>query len=211
MRYSPVELRHVKVGRGLAGYRRREVDELLDDVATSFEEVWAERGELADRLEDVEKALDGVKQRETLLASTLVVAEKAAAEAVESAKREAEVIVAEAHHEARSITRAAQAERDRLFAEVRRIETLMRAALGIVEEAHGAPRASGDDAGDERSWPRREDTREFEALPAPDEVPENDQEPDPLPPAAALPDTRYVPEGADDDDAPEEGRDVAWG
>jgi cell division initiation protein len=211
MRYTPVELRHVKVGRGLAGYRRREVDELLDDVATSFEEVWAERGELADRLEDVEKALDGVKQRETLLASTLVVAEKAAAEAVESAKREAEVIVAEAHQEGRSITRAAQAERDRLFAEVRRVETLMRAALGIVEEAYGGPRASGDDADDERSWPRREDTREFEAVPVPEERPADGEERDPLPPAAALPDAREAPEDDADDGGPGEERDVAWG
>jgi len=32
------------------------------------------------------------------------------------------------------VTRAAHAERERLFAEVRRVETLLRAALGMVEE-----------------------------------------------------------------------------
>ena len=135
MRYTPVELRHVRLDRALfGGYKRAEADALLSDVADSFEDVWRERGELADRLEDVERHLDEVKQRETLLASTLIAAERTAAEAVESAKREAEVIVAEAHHESRSITRSAQSERDRLFAEARRVETLLRAALGIVGE-----------------------------------------------------------------------------
>ena len=55
------------------------------------------------------------------------------------------MIVAEAHQESRSITRAAQSERERLFAESRRVETLLRAALGIVEETQhdAAPRDEG--------------------------------------------------------------------
>src|SRR5258708_1200004 len=140
MRYTPVELRHVRFGRSLfGGYKRTEADVLLSDVADSFEDVWRERGELADRLEDVERHLDEVKQRETLLASTLIAAERTAAEAVESAKREAEVIVAEAHQESRSITRAAQSERERLFAESRRVETLLPPAPGHLRETHHRP------------------------------------------------------------------------
>jgi cell division initiation protein len=157
MRYSPVELRHVSLKRGLFGYRRSDVDELIADAATSFEEVWAERGEFADELEDLHSTLAEVKQRETLLATTLVAAEKAAAEAVEAAKRQAEVIIAEAHGEGRSITRAALAERDRLFAETRRIEALLRAALGIVVESR-----EGDDEAE--SWPRHENTSEFQLV-----------------------------------------------
>ncbi len=105
MRYTPVELRHVRIGRSLFGYSRDETKRLLDDVADSFEEVWSERGELADKLEDTEKQLADFKEREVLLANTLISAEKAAAEAKELARREAELIVSEAHHEARSITR----------------------------------------------------------------------------------------------------------
>src|SRR5436305_9597474 len=165
MRYTPVELRHVKIGRSvLGGYKRHETDKLIDDVADSFAAVWSERGELADKLEDVERILADVKQRESLLASTLVAAEKASAEVREAAKREAELIVAEAHHEARSVTRAAQAERERLFAEVRRVATLLRAAAGMVEETNlpaAPPEAS-------QQWPRREDTREFQAVSLPE-------------------------------------------
>src|SRR5215212_2396279 len=111
MRYTPVELRHVKLGRAWRGYARLETDKLLEDVADSFEDVWRERGELADKLHEVQKTLDEVK------------------------RREADLIVAEAHGEARSVTRAAQAERERLFAEARRVETLLRSALGMVEES----------------------------------------------------------------------------
>src|SRR3954447_13593817 len=157
MRYTPVELRHVKIGRSFfRGYRRDETDKLLEDVATSFAAVWSERGELTDKLEDVERVLADVKQRESLLASTLVAAEKASAEVREAAKHEAELIVAEAHHEARAVTRAAHGERERLFADVRRIQTLLQAALGLVEEtSRDLPAAS---PGSEQ-WPRREDTR----------------------------------------------------
>lgn len=160
MRYSPVELRHVTLKQSLFGYRRSDVDTLIADTASSFEEVWAERGEFADELEDLHASLAEVKQRETLLATTLVAAEKAAAEAVESAKRQAEVIIAEAHQEGRSIMRAALAERDRLFAESRRVEVLLRAALGIVVESR-----EGDDGDAEpESWPRHEDTSEFQLV-----------------------------------------------
>ena len=81
MRYTPVELRHVRPKKTLFGYKRDEVDKLLVDVADSFEDVWRERGELVDKLQDVEKVLADVKAREALLASTLVLALPSAARA----------------------------------------------------------------------------------------------------------------------------------
>ena len=166
MRYTPVELRHVRLGRSLFGYRRRDVDSLLEDVADSYEEVWRERGELTDRLEETDKQLAEFKDREQLLASTLVSAEKAAADAKDAARREAELILAEANGEARSIVRTAQGEKERLFGEARRVEALLRAALGMVEETKGEPQAvePGEASG---SWPVHEDTSEFEAILSP--------------------------------------------
>ena len=139
---------------------------MLEDVADSFEEVWSERGELVDKLEETEKQLAEFKEREVLLANTLISAEKAAADAKELARREAELILSEAHQEARSITRTALGQREHLFAEARRVETLLRAALGMVEES------STEQAAERRRlrrrrraeehWPKREDTREFQ-------------------------------------------------
>jgi cell division initiation protein len=202
MRYTPVELRHVKIGRStFGGYRKLETEKLIEDIADSFEEVWRDRGELTDKLEDVEKVLAEVKQRESLLASTLVAAEKASTEIREAAKREAELIIAEAHQEARSVTRGAQSERERLFTEVRRVETLLRAALGMVEETKNelpaSPAAPPAELQQEH-WPKRQDTREFQAVPTPQPV---DQPK--LPPVQSVPD--------EPDDGPSMARDFAWG
>jgi cell division initiation protein len=136
MPYSPVELRHVRLGRSLFGYKRDATERLLDEVAASFEDVWRERGELTDQVDELAKQLEDIRGREHLLAATLVAAEKSAADSRDAAKRQAELILAEAHQEARSIMRGAQGQRERLFAEARRVETLLRGALGIVEESH---------------------------------------------------------------------------
>jgi hypothetical protein len=138
MSYTPVELRHVKVGRTLFGYNRATVEQLIEEVAQSFEATWRERGELADQVESLEKQITELRSREHLLTQTLIAAEQAASDVRERARREAEAIVSEAHNEARSIGRAAHRERERLFLESKRIQGMLRAALGIVESETAA-------------------------------------------------------------------------
>ena len=142
MGMTPVEIRHVPIRRGLWGYRRAAVEHLLDDVAESFEEVWRERADFADRIEHLENELQRHRELETLLRKTLVSAEAAAQEQREGARRDAERIVAEAHAEARRITFAATAERERLENDIRRLRELLRSALASVEEIDGADEAA---------------------------------------------------------------------
>jgi cell division initiation protein len=134
MTYTPVEIRHVKLRRGLFGYRRRAVDELLEDVAASYEDVWRERADHADRVEMLEGELTRYRELEALLRTTLVSAERSAHELRDQAKRETESIVSEAHAEARAITRDARAEREQLALEARRVRLLLQAALDAVSE-----------------------------------------------------------------------------
>ena len=54
MALSPVEIRHVRLGRGFLGYRRSATDRLLEEIVDSFEEVWRERAELQDVNERLE-------------------------------------------------------------------------------------------------------------------------------------------------------------
>ena len=51
MALTPVEIRHIKPSRSLLGYNRKIVDELLEDIVESFEQVWRERADLADKVE----------------------------------------------------------------------------------------------------------------------------------------------------------------
>lgn len=135
MAFTPVEIRHVQLGRGFRGYKRATVDRLLEDVAESFEDVWRQRADLADKVEQLELDLTRHKELEGLLRTTLVSAESSAQQLREQARKEAETIVAEAHAEARAVARRASAEKERLESELRRIKALLRGALDSLDEA----------------------------------------------------------------------------
>jgi cell division initiation protein len=128
MALTPVEIRHIKPSRSLLGYNRKVVDELLEDVVESFEQVWRERADLADKVERLEADLVRYRELETLLRTTLVSAERASQELREQARREASVMLEEAHSEARGIRREALADRERMR---------MDAALSTLELENG--------------------------------------------------------------------------
>ena len=151
MALTPVEIRHLKLGRGVLGYKRDGVDRILVEVADSFEDVWRQRADMADRIEQLEADLTRHKELEGLLRTTLVSAESSARQMREQAREEGDAIVAEAHAEARAIARRAAAEKERLESELRRIKSLLRSALDSLDEAaedHREP--VGDQTGEIR-------------------------------------------------------------
>jgi cell division initiation protein len=135
MALAPVELPHVQLHRALLGYRASSVNRLLEEVKESFEEVWREREELRDRVEELEAAIAQHREVEGLLRETLLQAERTAHEVKGQAQSEAEQIVKDAHTEARSITQEALAERERLTADAARVRAVLESALAIVDEA----------------------------------------------------------------------------
>ena len=114
--------------------RRADVHREIEEVADSFEAVWRERAELNERVHILETEVARHVELETLLRSTLVSAERAAHDMKDQARREAEVTVAEASAEGRKLVRDAIAEKERLLAESRRVETILRAALEVISE-----------------------------------------------------------------------------
>lgn len=149
MPLNPVEIRNVKLRRAfMGGYRRSSVDELLNEVADSFEEVWRERAALSGRLHELEAEAAKHHELEALLRSTLMSAERAAHDMKEQAYRESDLIVREAHAESRRVTREAVAQKRRLEDDLVKIRALLRTALDVVTE-----------------WPGEQD-KEREASPA---------------------------------------------
>jgi cell division initiation protein len=143
MPLTPVEIRHLELRRTfLRGYRRSDVDRLHTDIADSFEQVWRERADLSDRLDELETEASKHRELEALLRSTLVSAERAAHEMRDQARRESDLIVQEAHAEGRRITREVAAEKQRLEEDLRKIRALLRTALesldGDVQEGKQA-------------------------------------------------------------------------
>ena len=136
MAIAPVEIRHVQLkGSIFGGYRKKRVNEFLEEVADSFEEVWREREDLRDKVHQLETELRRHRELESLLRETLVTAEKSVIELKDQARSEAELVVREAHTAARSITQDALVERERLMGEAVRVRALLQAALSSVEES----------------------------------------------------------------------------
>jgi cell division initiation protein len=160
MALTPVEIRHLKPPRtALRGYRVPATDSLLEEIAASFEDVWRERADLADKVEQLESDLVRFRELETLLRTTLVSAEQASAQLRDQARREAELILSEAHAEARETQRSAIAENERLARESRRLRSQLIDALSALDEAESAdaaeeaePAEQDADAEAERSW-----------------------------------------------------------
>jgi cell division initiation protein len=160
MALTPVEIRHLKPPRATwRGYRTTQTDRLLEEIAASFEDVWRERADLADKVEQLEADLVRFRELESLLRTTLVSAEQASAQMRDQARREAELILDQAHSEVREIQRRGIAENERLSHESRRLRAQLVEALAALgepepapEEKQNPPAEQEPEATEERSW-----------------------------------------------------------
>jgi cell division initiation protein len=164
MALTPVEIRHLTPPRTVfRGYKAGPTERLLEEIAASFEDVWRERADLADKVEQLEADLVRFRELESLLRTTLVSAEQASAQMRDQGRREAELILNEAHAEARDVQRRAIAENERLSHESRRLRAQLIDALSALDEPAAAaaveqgpepetPAEREADAEAERSW-----------------------------------------------------------
>jgi cell division initiation protein len=164
MALTPVEIRHLMPPRTkLRGYRVAATDRLFEEIASSFEDVWRERADLADKVEQLETDLVRFRELESLLRTTLVSAEQASAQMRDQARREAELILNQAHAEAREVQRRAHAENERLEHESRKLRAQLQEALTALggpeqsavtasEEEPASSAAGDEDTPEERSW-----------------------------------------------------------
>jgi cell division initiation protein len=128
-------------------------DRLFEEIAVAFEDVWRERADLADKVEQLEIDLVRFRELETLLRTTLVSAERAATEVKDQARREADLILTEARAEVRAIQRNAIAENEQLIVESRRLRAMLRAALETIEDVDDAEDAPSEKDDGQNTWP----------------------------------------------------------
>ena len=157
---TPVEIQHqtLKPGRG---YERDDVDNLLEHVTSSYEEVWLQRDDLRSRVAELEEELGSFRESERYLRDTLITAQRTADQLRSEAQRESDEVRAEAQREAERVRgealadlREAKAEAERelegLRAQIEQFRTFERdvrtnlraflqAAFRQTEEA-GAPK-----------------------------------------------------------------------
>ena len=135
MTLTPVEIRHVKPSKTfIGGYDRDAIDSLLDEIVASFEDVWRERADLADKVEQLQSELGRFRELETVLRTTLVSAEQAAETLKDQARREAELIVTEAQAAARELQRRAMIDNERVVTATRRLRVQLAEAAAVLGE-----------------------------------------------------------------------------
>ena len=127
MRMTATDIRQQQFAvRLFRGFDPQEVDAFLEEMADDFEELIRENSLLKEQLATVEEKSRGVEGREKTLQETLVTTQKIAEEFKENARREAELVIREAHLRAEKFMQDAREEHTRLTAEVSGLRRLRR-------------------------------------------------------------------------------------
>jgi cell division initiation protein len=82
------------------GYNQEEVDDFLDKIAETLDQLERENAALQERLRELDQMVEASRSTEEMLKKTLVTAQKAAEEAIATAKQKAERLVSEAEERA---------------------------------------------------------------------------------------------------------------
>lgn len=154
MTLTPLDIHNKEFKVGFRGYVEAEVDDFLDQVVKEFEALIRENGELKDRLDDLDQALERYRTIEDSLNKTLLLAQKAAEEVRTAGEKEVEVLRERARMEAKRVmdeakVQARQAVED--YTEMRReaelfrlrMKTMLQAQLEIFEQAEAKEEESG--------------------------------------------------------------------
>jgi cell division initiation protein len=127
MRMTAIDIRQQQFAvRLFRGFDPQEVDAFLEEMADDFDELTRENALLKEQLVQVEEKSRGVEGREKTLQETLITTQKIAEEFKENARREAELVLREAHLRAEKSMQDAREEHAKLTTEVSGLRRLRR-------------------------------------------------------------------------------------
>ena len=104
---APDEVQDQKLKRRLRGYSRDSVEQLLQNLVSSYDQVWRERNQLRARVTQLEKELAPLRDFQDQLRDVLVTAERAASEVRAQAALDAEVLLEKARAKGKAEENAA--------------------------------------------------------------------------------------------------------
>ena len=103
MKLSPTDINNKEFKKGIRGYSIDEVDEFLDKIVESYEEIFKENEILKENLSRVNEKLDHYEKLEATIQNTLLLAQNAADQAKQSLEKQAELIIGNANETAQRI------------------------------------------------------------------------------------------------------------
>jgi len=123
MEITPRELRDIEIKEGIRGYHRDEVNDLLERAAATIEERESRISQLTDRLSSAQSEAGRTRETEDVLHRTLLLAQRAADEAVAEATAKARQMLDDADIQSRRLVADSEAEaRRKVESERRRLE-----------------------------------------------------------------------------------------
>lgn len=134
MDITPMDIAHKEFSRGFRGFNDAEVRDFLEEVSSALEELLGERTQLLQELDALKANLERYHNIEETLQNTLVLAQKTSEEYTNNAKRQAELIVAEAKRKGETVQgdyARVKAQRDQFLLDYR---TFLETHLKRVEE-----------------------------------------------------------------------------
>lgn len=108
MKITPAEIRGKEFSRTMSGYKKVEVNEFLEELATQTELLLTAAKELEKQIQEKDKKLDDLDEQKDLLRRTLILAEKIKDETINNAKNEAENIIKDAEISSREKVKKAK-------------------------------------------------------------------------------------------------------
>jgi cell division initiation protein len=122
MPLTPLDIHNKEFSRRLRGYDEDEVNEFLDQIIKDYEAMIRENKELQNQVQTLEEKLSHFLNIEETLSKTIIVAQEAADELKNNAKKEAQLIVKEAEKNADRIINEALAKSRKIALEVEELK-----------------------------------------------------------------------------------------
>ena len=145
MTLSPFEVERREFGTAPMGYRKRDVDNFVDEVQRSLRDLWQERSDTREENERLKERLHRFEQIEEQLKNTLLLAQDSAEKAHEQARRESELIMREAGQKSRDIVHSAHEEKQKLEMVLRDLHSAEQEARQRLRAMSGAILSHLDD------------------------------------------------------------------
>jgi cell division initiation protein len=157
MRTTALDIMQQQFRRRLRGYDRHEVHAFLDLVASEFETLFKENNRLRDEKRRLVSLLEEYRERERTIKNTMLTAQRVMDEIAVNARKEAEIIIAQAELDAHKLLekahgrleavvddiRQAKQQRTRAMSELR---SLLSGHLDLLETVEEADEAAFEDA-----------------------------------------------------------------
>lgn len=129
---TPMDIHNKTFSKGLRGYSEEEVNDFLRQIVTDYEQIYREHREMEEQMDQMKTKLANYEKISETMTNTLQLAKDTAENVKKNAKRNADILIANAHAEGNRQIREAEESRRRLVENMIRTEGNMKTYVGKI-------------------------------------------------------------------------------